>query len=545
MPEEPTFVPQNQHRRRLTIWMLAIGVPCLFVVALHIVRGLLANSAWTAIEKKAAAAHCSLRLADYMPKPIPDDRNFFGTPALKCLAVTSESGSEDAETERCRKRLRDLDPLWSDYSYEANTAYFRFRDDSRVGRRPDLRAVAAACRQFRSLLGLQDTGDPPRDLLAALQGRAPLLAEIAAGNDRPFAVIQSTLDPAQWDENDPLGTEHWRIRELQAVEGLLLVRAQAAVGARDYEMAIKDTKSMLRLSEAILGAPGFEACHHMPRRVSCAAACAWSALYDRPNPAQVKELAIALDRFDFERMTLEAIRAQAAMLSERWPPRYLFSRASLTSTLPSMSDPLATIIDRLAAVGSIALNRDASIKDLRAKKVETVIDYLVVPTTADGLAGTWAGYKRLVGDTTKDGFHWIEDVAVEHYLGEFGPDWLEQVLLAETQLRQARIACALELYYARHHSYPSSLEQLVPEYCARVPADLFDQKPMRYERSSDRYKLWSIGPDEIDDGGLAANDEHLWLRSSGPPYAPSYDIIWSYDPITTSSPGARGRTLAR
>lgn len=92
----------------------------------------------------------------------------------------------------------------------------------------------------------------------------------------------------------------------------------------------------------------------------------------------------------------------------------------------------------------------------------------------------------------------------------------ERVAHCENALRQAKIACELESYRLENNTYPESLNILNQ----KLPADIYSEKAMRYERlSPSEYKLWSIGPDEIDqEGEIQLNRE----TKQG-------DIIWFSD----------------
>ncbi|MEO1999423.1 MAG: hypothetical protein ABGZ17_29610 [Planctomycetaceae bacterium] len=75
--------------------------------------------------------------------------------------------------------------------------------------------------------------------------------------------------------------------------------------------------------------------------------------------------------------------------------------------------------------------------------------------------------------------------------------------------RQAnlRVAIALAGYRTQHGTYPESLKRLAPDMLKQIPTDLFAGKPLNYRRTSDGYLLYSIGPNEQDDGGRYYNDD--------------------------------------
>lgn len=73
------------------------------------------------------------------------------------------------------------------------------------------------------------------------------------------------------------------------------------------------------------------------------------------------------------------------------------------------------------------------------------------------------------------------------------------------QARQsiARTAIAIERYRRSHGQTPKTLDELVPEFLDQLPVDPFDGAPLRYHSDAAGYKVYSIGPDGIDQGGKA------------------------------------------
>jgi hypothetical protein len=60
---------------------------------------------------------------------------------------------------------------------------------------------------------------------------------------------------------------------------------------------------------------------------------------------------------------------------------------------------------------------------------------------------------------------------------------------------------AIQAYDLQEQRYPDNLQQLVPAYLRRVPIDPFSDRPLRYQPTGDGYLLYSLGPNEQDDGG--------------------------------------------
>ena len=77
----------------------------------------------------------------------------------------------------------------------------------------------------------------------------------------------------------------------------------------------------------------------------------------------------------------------------------------------------------------------------------------------------------------------------------------------QTWVDQAQIACAMERYRLANGNYPATLTALVPRYLEVIPHDIITGKPMPYQRISEQeYKLYSVGWNEIDEGGVTVVD---------------------------------------
>jgi len=62
--------------------------------------------------------------------------------------------------------------------------------------------------------------------------------------------------------------------------------------------------------------------------------------------------------------------------------------------------------------------------------------------------------------------------------------------------------------------YPETLKELTPKYNYDLPKDLFDGKPLRYQKGADGFSLWSVGEDLVDDGGkLDPNNPSMLQRN--------------------------------
>jgi hypothetical protein len=75
--------------------------------------------------------------------------------------------------------------------------------------------------------------------------------------------------------------------------------------------------------------------------------------------------------------------------------------------------------------------------------------------------------------------------------------------------RVTEVALALRLYRKENGRYPENLQQLVPKYLPSVPIDPYDGRPLRYRKLAKGFKVWSVGGNCKDDGGIKVRD---WWR---------------------------------
>jgi len=71
----------------------------------------------------------------------------------------------------------------------------------------------------------------------------------------------------------------------------------------------------------------------------------------------------------------------------------------------------------------------------------------------------------------------------------------------QARLRCSYVAFAVERFRRSHGRWPDSLAALVPEFLKELPADPYTGLPLRFRRLADGVVIYSVGPDEKDDGG--------------------------------------------
>jgi hypothetical protein len=78
--------------------------------------------------------------------------------------------------------------------------------------------------------------------------------------------------------------------------------------------------------------------------------------------------------------------------------------------------------------------------------------------------------------------------------------WTMQCQISET-------AFALAAYRTDYGTYPAKLADLKPKYVKKIPTDMFNgEADLHYTRKGDGYRLYSVGPNGIDNGGRGYAD---------------------------------------
>lgn len=78
--------------------------------------------------------------------------------------------------------------------------------------------------------------------------------------------------------------------------------------------------------------------------------------------------------------------------------------------------------------------------------------------------------------------------------------WLAEIRLLECDLAARR-------FEQQRDALPERLDDLAPELLPRAPLDPYSERPLIYRRLSGGFVLYSVGPDQIDNGGIRAKAE--------------------------------------
>lgn len=106
---------------------------------------------------------------------------------------------------------------------------------------------------------------------------------------------------------------------------------------------------------------------------------------------------------------------------------------------------------------------------------------------------------------------------------------LGRVAQMEAERRVLVTALALERFRLKNKVYPEQLAQLAPEFVASEPIDFCDGKPLRYRRQGERFVLYSVGLDGVDNGGVVpVKTRNRDYSSRTNVVAQPEDLVWLF-----------------
>jgi len=101
----------------------------------------------------------------------------------------------------------------------------------------------------------------------------------------------------------------------------------------------------------------------------------------------------------------------------------------------------------------------------------------------------------------------------------------------DAQHRLLMTELAIRAYRLEKGANPERLEELVPEYLARVPIDPYSDSgaPLVYRRTNGEYLLYSLGPNREDDGGQRLSWDAVVLKERGDVFVDTKPV-WDEEP---------------
>ena len=466
-----------------------------------------AKHAWQAYRRAAEACGERLDLAGVIPRPEPDDQNFFAAPAV------AEALKADRNDSNSVNRLRFEFERGDSAIWPTNGGYWQ------EGRLTDLRQWQTYFRTFNATAEGKTNGfpqaaqpqTPAADILLALSSFNPALEELRRASKRPGARLPLKYELGFEDAGELLP---WLATEKRWGQFLQL-RTLAELDAGQGEAALKDVQLSMRLMDGLRNQPLLIS--HLVR--VALQAIALQPIYEglalhRWNDAQLAELEAVLAEQDF------LADFKSAMRGERTCAIQEFETERLTREMRAVGGEVGheeIVTNSLRWMPSAYFyQNELAFARLYDQVVLPLVDLTNRTVSVAAYRTSEADYKA----------------HLKHYSPYSAQAWMAFPSLAKCVLRfaiaqadvdLARVACALERYRLAHGEYPATLEALAPQCIEKLPHDIINGQPLHYRRTEDgKFVLYSIGWNEKDDGGTVA------LTKGGRVDLENGDWVWKY-----------------
>lgn len=523
----PATPKKPSRRKRFARVVLFLFAALATLLALfHAVENWRGHRAFEKFKREVETQGDTLDFRAMIPPPVPDDENFAMHPFLKPLldyeSRTKEHGTIWRDTNGSQ-RVNQFRLIEEHDKTNPMPRFVGVQNPEGVIKTIDLAAWQKFFRASTNYLHTAEPQSPAQDVLFALGKFDREFAELADAARRPKSRF-----PIHYDEPNSFGILLPQLGMMKSKVTLLNLLSAAQLAAGQTNEALATIQIAFKVSDSVKDEPLLIS--HLVR-ISCLAitlqSVAEGLAAHRWSEAQLLELEKRLGEIDLLAGYKKNMRGERNFILHGID--YVKSRPQEFSELidDTMPGEAAGAGETLFAAASRVLGR------------------LLVPN------GWFDQNKVIFAGTVQHGLLTFADEQAHRIYPERAKDYEDEiskwrrtpynfssklllpaldrsVLRAgrlQTNLDQARLACALERHRLANGQFPEILDALVPKFVAKLPTDVITGGPLKYRREPDgRFVLYSVGLNGVDNGGTT-----VFKPGRKPvPDSKHGDWIWKY-----------------
>lgn len=465
-------------------WFVRVGFAIATVITLIFlviaVEGYRARRAWKACKLRFEQKGETLEWVSLMAGPVPDKQNFLATPALaSCFGFGKGSEAKKPETNTnnvCQRLTAQFEPLHRKFPGQG---------DWRNG---TLRPLA----DWASELPREDL----EKLQALFDQNRDFLAEVRTAARRPFAQIKLSPEPVLGAEG-LLSEQLVAFRTLKNLGQVFSVSARLNLLGGNAESACSDIESILAFGDAAGSQPLLIGFLVKVSLIDLGAQPLWSGLAERrwsePQLARLESRLGQVNLVADYRRCMRGERSLAlAMLGAE-------ANIGVSATTSRTNDGSRARTQTTAAVfrrwpRALIYRNQISV----AEGFHAFLGERVDPSGPSLRISPAAERDPALASFNKTSPYNFLFPRLFHAMGKT----IYKAAAGQTTVTLARVACALERHRLAKGRYPETLAELAPNFISRLPVDPVNGGPLKYRLlDPDRYLLYSVGPDGVDDGG--------------------------------------------
>ncbi|MBE0540797.1 MAG: hypothetical protein IH623_05370 [Verrucomicrobia bacterium] len=485
--------------------------------------------AWAAVVHEAKARSEPLNF-ESMDLPVPDAQNFARAPYFALLFAATNGVASDPRTLQF-----NFVAQWARVPFISAHTGERIRFAPWLEAEPtDLRSWLGFWRSWQTNNPISGIGRPiTLPEVSASEAAAMLLESLdrSYGKDldslREFGDRAYCRFPLDYSRQmfDPALPAH----VLGGFVRILRLRASAALVAEESEAALADLQFALRLADYNRQQPWVMQTEMRLRGVVDTLQPLWEGLVaHRWNEQQLAAVQAQLEALDVLSDFPLAVRNDALALSSL-VERIIPTSAATPRRVPHMppeNEGLLALVRHAYPTGWSLQNQAA----IHRFHLDTTSRYFDVNA------------RRLVNEPRAEprGLFASSDpffpVFIVPKIKQLSEDAAEGFPFAHSAVDLATVACALERYRLANDEFPPTLAALVPQFAAKLPHDIITGEPLKYRRTEGGFVLYSVGFNEVDDGGVPCVRHKNWRGEPESRFDLNQnDWVWAY-PASRTKP---------
>lgn len=497
------------------ITMAALALGWLFIC---LTLGWAGNKRWQKVKSRPEVVGETFEYFPQLAPPVPEEQNFFAIAPLNGIRDPGSSAKRDGIKMQMAFMSRQIQLA-------------SFFDIWNRAETPDDQKILVALSQK----GLPAPGRTPptltwREARAEIEKQAPILRELTqAVRSRREAEYLPRLGRHELPEMLLLMSfDH--VNTCQNLANLCRLYSIVCLKDGDPKKSLEASLVELRFAKAADGSRSLLGNLVCITHQSRFAALVWLHLQNRClGDAELALLQDELRLIDPAAQHLASLRGELALGVDGsdYLGKHPGERWKVISGLSELIEP-SILKDTMPFW--LAIAPEGYFTLCKAAVVEMQYDYILQPLKKNGLRHVEPEIVRLDALLNKATAWERPDLYLDKpSLANFTKT-RRMAVAGANQIIQARLACALERHFLRHGSHPVSLAGIDPEF--RAGLDLLDVNgvPMHFALvPRGRFRLWSPGPDGVDDGGKFGSE--LGISGHREPTHPGYrgDWVWRYD----------------
>jgi len=519
--------------KRMKFLFLGIIGILLILIIIREINTFRVKALWESVRDECEQKGLSFNFSDIIPDPVPEDKNFAYVAALKPLLEYESDGVTPLDPEKYEQSSSFLS-VPNDKNWPSNFG----AKGPEIYHDHDLRSFQNFFRDDGIELWSQpvEVGEPADDVLLAIGKVSENMDSLVeASKKRPFYRIDKRYEVKNINNIKDIDTViggTLSFSSYRNVQRWFNLRSLAHLQNGNVDSAFSDLKMSMFLAELNKNELGLVSQLCRITLMRSALVPLWKGLSKKSwNLQQLESLENILADINyleglesamrFERQLLNGIHHYLGGLLDQNPDNF-------TASLASFGVPLALVGDgglKLFSLKWFYISPLAFINGSQARSNELYLkflDWIVDLESRQIIPDAAKEFDQYFKEANFDKFH-PYNFLISLFFSDPVP-LAKKIGQMQNLVDQARIACALELYYLEEGKYPKSLDELGED----LPHDVFTGDSYYYVLEGKRkYRIYGLGWNLKDDGGKvsASNSQSDEVSSFE-----SLDVIWQNFP---------------